>query len=231
MSNSLERIATCAIVVTAIVVCSTVVRREFSERTPKGNIVAFSNPAPTFVPDWKSFYAAGELIGDSTSKVTIIEFSDFECPFCKRFHNSYAEVKKKYGRKVSLLFVHAPITSHRFAMPAARAAECAREQSRFVEYVDVIFAKQDSLGLKSWMAYAADAGVADSGRFRVCNESDKQVSRIVKGLELSAKIGLQGTPTILINGWRYSRPPLDSLDRIVARLVAEVPVTRAISTP
>ncbi|MGH7468455.1 MAG: DsbA family protein [Longimicrobiales bacterium] len=144
-------------------------------------------------------------MGSNDATVVVVEFGDFECPFCKRFTTEMETLKEEYGNRVALVYVHYPLRTHRFARPAARAAECAAEQSRFGEFHDELFERQDSLGLKSWLSYAIEAGVQDEAAFGRCVDRSDPVPLIERGLEVGKKLGVTGTPTIVINGWRY--PP------------------------
>jgi protein-disulfide isomerase len=88
---------------------------------------------------------------------------------------------------------------HRFAKLSGVAAECAAEQARFTEMQEVLFAKQDSLGLKPWSEYATDAKVGDLSRFTECMADSVSLAPVTNGLTLAEKLKLSGTPTIFIN--------------------------------
>ncbi|MGQ0765436.1 MAG: DsbA family protein [Gemmatimonadota bacterium] len=107
------------------------------------------------VPNFQQIVAAGLRIGAPLAPVTVVEFTDLECPFCARFHEVYRSLVVQHGANLSLVFVHFPLPSHRFAKPAAQAAECAAEAGRFAQFVDLVFQKQDSLGLLSFTSMAA----------------------------------------------------------------------------
>jgi protein-disulfide isomerase len=113
------------------------------------------------------------------------------------------EVRKKFGADVAFTFVHFPIPGHRFAIPAARAAECAEAQGRFSEMRTLLFAKQDSLGLKSWDAFAEEAKVPDEEQFSKCVASAAPLPRVDAGVAIGEKLRISGTPTMIINGWMY----------------------------
>ena len=159
----------------------------------------------------------------------VVEFGDFECPFCARFERAFREVKARYGRKVALVFLDDPLSIPRFALPAARAARCAGIQDRFGQYHDALFAHQDSLGLKPWTSYAIDAGVGDTVAFARCTRSNAAVTQVQAGQALAAKLGIRATPTIIVNGWRFATPPSDSLLlAVVAGVIAGKSVEDAI---
>jgi protein-disulfide isomerase len=162
---------------------------------------------PEFVRDWNDLWTIGLVDGKPDAPVKIVEFADLECPFCAKFRAVLDTVQEKYRDKVSLAFVHWPIPGHRFAVPAARAAECANEQGRFGQFSAVVYRNQDSLGLKTWTAYARDAGVTDTKLFERCTVSTSPLTRVDAGRAAGKRLGVSGTPTVIINGWKYPSPP------------------------
>lgn len=129
-------------------------------------------------------------------------------------------MKDRFASAISQVFVHLPLSGHRFARSAAEAAECAASQSRFEAFVDVIFAKQDSIGLKPWAGYAAEAGVPSISAFTECLR-DPPVGRIEAGVALADKLGIGATPTVIANGWKFGAPPpARELSRVIEDLLA-----------
>jgi protein-disulfide isomerase len=164
----------------------------------------------------------GTVIGDPNAKIKIVEFADLQCPFCKAFQNRVNAVRRRYGNQVSQVFIHYPIEGHRYALPAAKAAECARSLDKFGEFVDVAYSKQDSLGIKTWTSYAHDAGIGDSAAFSRCMSLPESPPMVDRGRQLATSIQVQGTPTIIINGWRFPGPPQDSvLEETIKSLLAD----------
>ncbi len=194
-----------------------VVHREFTpDRGSSAPIVA-----PKFNPQWRSLLPAARLVaGVANSPAQVIEFGDYECPFCRQFAASFRAASSKYGNRVALWFIDFPLDIHRFAKPAAQASECAARQGAFGPMERVLFAKQDSFGLKPWGSYAHEAGVEDSARFASCMRDSASLARVEAGQAAGSRIGVTATPTILINGWRYSEPPTDSLNTILRRVLA-----------
>lgn len=122
---------------------------------------------------------------------------------------------------MALYYVPFPLARiHRFAEPAAKAAECADQQGRFVAIEALLYAKQDSFGLKSWASYAHEVGVPDTSRFTACTQSNAKVGRLEASRELASRLQATATPTVIVNGWRYPVPP-DSAElvRIVDSLI------------
>ena len=207
MNITFERIQSAAMVVAATTIALVLVHREFFS---SGSAVRREPQRIESVRGWRDIVPAGRLIGDTGAPIKIIEFADLECPFCRRFSATLRSVAAKYPKDVAIVFVHFPLTMHRFAQPAAKAAECAAEQGRFAEMVDVLYAGQDSLGLKPWAEYAKASGVADSSRFGRCVTDGAVPSAIVSGIAMGRKLKVAGTPTVLVNDERFAIVPADS---------------------
>ena len=144
--------------------------------------------------------------GKDNAKVTIIEFSDFQCPFCGKFYSqTLSEIKSKYidTGKVKLVYRDFPLTQiHPNAEPAAEAADCANEQDKFWEYHNLLFEKQDewtSIGVSKLKDYAKDLKL-DTDKFNKCLDSGKYKDEVAKDEQDGIKAGVQGTPSFFING-------------------------------
>jgi len=144
--------------------------------------------------------------GAAMARVTIVEYSDFQCPFCGRAHPLLAEALRELSGKVKLAFKHYPLSSHVRAMPAARAAEAARNQGKFWEMHDLLFEHQTALEDADLERYASDLGL-DLERFRVDIASAAVQSRIEADRSQGATVGVEATPTLIINGRRFDEHP------------------------
>ena len=220
LQTRLDTVGTALVVVAAVGVGASVVHREFAGIRPARQTYVSPSGPPTYQDDWRQWLPSGIRLGDSLAPITIVEFADFECPFCGRFHSSFVAAKQVFGDRLALVFFHFPLMMHRFARPAAKAAECAQAQGRFAEYHDLLYAKQDSLGLKPWLAFARDAGVRDTSAFQRCLADTTAMVRVAEDLALGNRIGVEGTPTIVINGWRLVVPPYDSLPEVIRHVLA-----------
>ncbi|HEX6630758.1 MAG TPA: thioredoxin domain-containing protein, partial [Gemmatimonadaceae bacterium] len=168
------------------------------------------------ISSWEEAFTAGTRVGDEAAAVTIVVLSDLECPACRAFESTLHEVLGDHDADVSTVYVPFPLPMHRFALGAARGAECANAVGKFREWLSVVYQGQDSLGLKSWGAYAASAGIADTAAISRCAADPAPVPRIEAGREFAQRIGATGTPTILVNGWRLPAPPTaGELHRVV----------------
>jgi len=140
--------------------------------------------------------------GDPDAPVTIIEFSEFQCPFCKRYvDQTYPQILKDYIEtgKVKYVFRDFPLGFHPHAKPAAMASECAHEQDKFWEYHDELFENNENLGDDLYLQIAADLGL-DIEQFQTCLESEKYSEEVDKDLADGQKYGISGTPGFFING-------------------------------
>jgi protein-disulfide isomerase len=213
-----DAVVTATLVVCAFVTTGLVVRREFFAPAPPS---VQAEQKPVFIKDWRAQLATGIRMGADQAPVRILEFADFECPFCASFHNDLKTLRARYPTQVALTFVHFPLPMHRFAEPAARVAECAGDQGRFEAIYDLLFEQQDKFGLKPWSDFAGEAGVPDGAAFEACIKRTDPVPRVAEGKALGKQLDIQGTPTVVINGWKLGRPPTaDELDHMVKAILA-----------
>ena len=142
------------------------------------------------------------ILGDEKAPVTIVEYSDYQCPFCERFFTeSELLLRKEYIEtgKVKMIYRDFPLPGHPYAMPAALAANCAKDQGKFWAYHDVLFKKQNELANLDYVQVAKDLGL-NTADFKSCLDSKKYQSQIQKDFEEGSNIGVNGTPTFFING-------------------------------
>jgi protein-disulfide isomerase len=138
--------------------------------------------------------------GPATAPVTIVEFSDFECPFCGRVEPTLTQIQQKYGDKIRLVFRQFPLVSiHPHAQKAAEAALCANEQGKFWEMHAAMFADQQKLDIPDLKAKAGKLGV-DQAKFDQCLDSSKFAERVKEDTKAGTVAGVTGTPAFFING-------------------------------
>ena len=215
MHITFDRVVSVVLTACAITIAGSVVYRTFSGPQP-----ATSDGPPELVAEWTDALAVGTRVGPLNAPVTIVEIADLECPVCRTFHTTVTEVLREYPKDVAVVHVMYPLSYHKHAMPAARAAECANSVGKFAAWLDVVYAKQDSLGLKSWGSFAHEAGIADTTMIADCARNPVSVPRIEAARAYGDKIGVKGTPTILVNGWMLSSPPSKAnLDRAIAAVL------------
>lgn len=137
--------------------------------------------------------------GRADARVTLVEFSDYECPFCSRAHATVQQLQQRYGDKLRVVMKNNPLPMHPHAQPAALAALAAGEQGKFWEYHDVLFAHQRELDDASLERYAKEAGL-DVARWKRSLADPRLAERIRQDQALSARLGANGTPAFFING-------------------------------
>ncbi|HEY7410467.1 MAG TPA: thioredoxin domain-containing protein [Vicinamibacteria bacterium] len=138
--------------------------------------------------------------GPATAPVTIIEYSDFQCPFCSRVNPSLKKLHETYGDKIRVVFRDLPLLQiHPQAAKAAEAGTCAHEQGKFWELHDKLFANQSKLEVADLKQYALEVGV-DAKAFNECLDSGKHTAEWQQDLNEANRHGLTGTPAFFING-------------------------------
>jgi protein-disulfide isomerase len=139
-------------------------------------------------------------LGPANAPVTIIEFSDFECPFCQKWQQEvYPKLMANYADKVRFVFRNFPLSGHSSAIPAAEASLCANEQSQFWAYHDKLFSLQYPLETASYPKYASDLGL-DLVKFNDCMSTHRYLAKIQSDVDFASKLGVDQTPTFFING-------------------------------
>lgn len=138
--------------------------------------------------------------GNKNGEITIISFSDFQCPYCSRFHETMKQVMAAYPNDVRWVFKSFPLEQiHPFAKKAAEAAECANEQGKFWEYADKIFENQASLN-NDYLSTLAKQMNLDSSKFDKCLADGKYADKVASDAQLGQAAGVRGTPASFING-------------------------------
>lgn len=139
--------------------------------------------------------------GPEDAAVTVIEFSDFQCPFCSRFYaQTLPQLNENYGDRIRFVFRDFPLTSiHPFAQKAAEAAECADDQDAFWGYHDLLFENQSALDIDSLKGYASSLEL-DTATFDECLDSGKYAAEVEKDVQDGVAAGVRGTPAFFING-------------------------------
>jgi protein-disulfide isomerase len=138
--------------------------------------------------------------GAANAPVTIVEFSDFECPFCKRSHPTLTQLLKDYAGKVKLAYRDFPLESiHPQARRSAEAARCAQDQGKFWEYYDVLFSESPKLAPADLKRYAAQLGL-DLKKFDECVSAGVHKATVQRDVDEGTRLGINGTPAFFING-------------------------------
>jgi protein-disulfide isomerase len=153
--------------------------------------------------------------GSDDAIVTIVEWSDFQCPFCNRVAPTLAQIEKEYGDQVRIAFKHMPLSIHAQAPQAHAASEAAHRQGKFWEMHDRIFANQRDLSAETLAGYAREIGL-DMDQFARDIEAEDVKKRIDSDMQQASKLGVTGTPSFFING-RYlsGAQPFPNFKRLI----------------
>jgi protein-disulfide isomerase len=135
--------------------------------------------------------------GNPEAKVQIVEFSDFQCPFCQKSSSIVRDLIQSYGDKIYFVYRDFPLKNHRYAQKSAEAGECAQDQGKFWELHDKIFANQDKL--KEIKKLALEIEGLDMKKFNQCLDSNKYQEEVKQDYEDGVSAGVDGTPTFFIN--------------------------------
>ena len=170
-----------------------------NELRKTGPAVRLMMDAPRFDVDLED---SDPSIGNPKAKVTIVEFSDFQCPFCLRVAPTLKKIRAAYGDKVRVVWKDFPLTQiHPQAFKAGEAGQCAAEQGKFWEYHDQLFENQQALLPDDLKKYAAAVGM-DTGRFNSCLDMSKRAEVVRDGVAQGTRLGINSTPTVFVNGRR-----------------------------
>lgn len=137
------------------------------------------------------------MLGRADAAIRLIEFSDFQCPFCRRLHQTLGALRARHP-EVAVVYRHFPLAIHDQALPSAIAAECAGSQGRFEAYARLLFEKQDSLREGVFDRLAREAGVSDSARFAACRATRAPMATISRDIEAGEQLQIVGTPVLII---------------------------------
>lgn len=152
--------------------------------------------------------------GSADALVTIVEFTDFQCPSCAQQHPVLEQLVSEFGNRVRLVVRDFPLSQHADAPKAAEAAEAAREQGKYWEYVAVLFRNQSALEVNKLKQYANELGL-DRARFDAALDSSKFAEKVERDVLDGQKLGVNGTPTFYINGKRVSDRTYEGLKAII----------------
>ena len=157
--------------------------------------------APANVEDWQPLVRDHNAVqGKGGASIVVIEFSDFQCPFCKKHsEGTRRELLERYGNDVQMVFKHLPLANiHPYAMTAAIAAQCAQRQGKFWEVHERLFAQPDALSVDALVGIGASLGLSDD--YADCLTNEETRSEVEQDIADATKIGAQGTPFFVING-------------------------------
>jgi protein-disulfide isomerase/copper chaperone CopZ len=181
-------------------------------------------PSPSSQPPVVNFNITPQdhVRGNFDAPITLVEFSDFECPFCGRHFPTLNKILSDYQGKVRLVYKHFPLGFHPNAQKAAEASECASEQGKFWEYHDKIFENQASgLSLDKFKQWVKELGL-NSSKFNDCLDSGKYAQKVQADYQEGVQKGVNGTPATFVNGQLVSGAlPYEAFKQIIDNLLKQ----------
>ena len=169
--------------------------------------------------DPQALIGQSPTLGSPSQAIVLLEFSDYQCPFCARAHEVLKVFMERNGDRVTLVYKHFPLTEiHNEALPAATAAWAAQQQGRYWDFHDALFAQQSRLGEARYREIAQDLGL-DVEQFNRDRTSPAALLAVNGDRELALQLGLRGTPSLFLNGQPLELPiTVESLESLVANL-------------
>jgi len=169
--------------------------------------------------EWHRLLASGQRMGSDSAPVTIVEFSDFQCPACKAWWENMAKIRRDRPELIRIVYHHLPLEDvHPQSRNAAIASECAGKQGRFEPFHDYLYANQVRIDPTLWGEAARAAGVPNLGKFRRCVDDQATSDALSADLEFAYRLGLVATPSVWANGVALTRPPDVALLESILRL-------------
>ncbi len=173
------------------------------------------NMLPPLLLPRQTVAAVGQSKGPQSAPVTIVEFSDFECPYCGRAEPTIRRVLEEYKGKVRLVYRDFPLDGHASAQKASEAALCASDQGKYWEMHELLFANQEALAVPQLKTYAGQLGL-DQGKFDGCLDSGAKAKEVADSKQAGAEAGVSATPAFFINGRPISgAQPYDIFKKLI----------------
>lgn len=166
------------------------------------NVPMESERQPREIDDWVTVSSGGRQVGGNAGTVRLVAFIDYQCPACRMYERWFRGLRSEFRNELALVYRHYPLSYHHAAYSAARAVECAADQNRFEDMHAMLMSEE------SWMLnanreferMARDAGIPDLATYQRCIEGRNPVPSIQRDLRVGRKIGVSGTPTLVLNG-------------------------------
>jgi protein-disulfide isomerase len=180
------------------------VERLYQNAVQKGWVKVYLKPPNDFrlVAGLGTAMVWAEEKPPSTRRVFVLEYSDFQCPFCKRVQSTLEKVRNKYSKEVQFGYRHFPLPFHKEAHGLAQAVECARDQNKFWELQDLFYKNiSNSASDKEILNLAKLAGVENMRDFEFCWNNGKYAERVKNDIRDGAELGIQGTPTFILGAY------------------------------
>ncbi len=184
------------------------------------NVIRQHIPSQELV--WEAIQKDAPALGSADAPVTIVEFSDFQCPFCARWHQEvWPQISETYQGKVRLVYRDFTLVqAHPYAQDAAIAARCAGEQDRYWEYHDLLFQGEMEFSPLTFETYSSRLEL-DQDTFEACLQNPELLKQVQGDLSLGEMIGIDGTPTFFVNGYRITgAQPFEEFQKVIDSILS-----------
>ena len=162
------------------------------------------------------------MSGSQDAKIKIVEFFDYECPFCRRIQPTLNEVRRRYPNDVAIIYRHFPLPYHSAAYPSAIASECANEQGKFEAYHVALFEHHGFSKSLNWTKLAMAVGIDDLMRFQECVNLETYSGKITHDMQLAESVQISGVPTLIVEGNVFEGIiAVNELDKIIQNVQIE----------
>lgn len=172
------------------------VYRQYNEALSKGLVKSYLQAPSEFLLETN--VGQGYIRGNKEAKVIVLEYSDYQCPFCARVQPTLTELIKEYGSQVAFGYRHFPLPFHKEADEAAIAVECARDQGKFETLHALLFKNQKNQFVEDLIGYADEIGLENVDQYEKCIVEEKYRSRVLEDMKAGQEAGVTGTPGFLI---------------------------------
>lgn len=149
---------------------------------------------------WKQLVKSDLMSGSQEAKIKIVEFFDYECPYCRRIQPTLDEIRRRYPNDVAIIYRHFPLPYHSAAYPSAIASECANEQGKFESYHAALFEHHGFSKSLNWTNLAMAVGIDDLMRFQECVNLETYSGKITHDMQLAESVQISGVPTLIVEG-------------------------------
>jgi len=178
----------------------------------------------TYVEGWQEALAVGFSVGPVDGPVKIVSFEDFQCPHCSRLEEVVKKIRAKYPDQVAFSFAPFPLPYHDFAETAQRAVECAQAQGQYDSMRSLLLDKQQAFGSLEWKYFAVQTGIEDIAEFDECVSATDPLESIEQSKIIAEKLGVRGTPTVFVNGWKLPVvPSFEVIDKMATNVIEGKP--------
>lgn len=214
LKNIISNSFTLLLSVCAVIITFLVIRNEL--------FMSPDNYEQRFIENWEELEFNGWQTGNKDAPIKIVEFFDYECPYCKNAQPTIHSLLENYTSDILLTYVHYPLKGHKHAFTAAIAAECARIQNRFKPYHDLLFERQEFLSDSLYSIIAQEIELSDLQVFNRCLSDQESAPVVNAGFNLAERLKINAIPAFIINGTLFTGAmPLRDFEKIINDMLAD----------